>query len=479
MAHVLLNQVREHNPNRNISSISTLSVHDAATAEDSRQLLLALAAQVKPVMDSHGMTVRNFDELAFNTVFAGRSWNKGEKLGEHRSATPPLTALPQSEYRDSATRSLKHTVPNFVAARSLVPSAHIKHVNHGFDFQLLCEQLRLEVGQLQSEGYYGDGPWSSGRRLLDAEHNSDASPLPEYICGGAHIGKPPASVPRTAASPPSSAPSITRTVSQVTLAQAGSAYRKSGSQCPKRRKAGSRVTAKNAFQGTGHTLNEDASDEEEMKKGAGFRKQAGSKKAREERAAAVERRVQALLGNAGPSSTGSNEQLQDGEQNTDEDRRRAMLDAVPESDLGMLKSSQNSFTDDFFLPSSSEPEAGTSHLEIPVKSEDMSYDVQIVTRPPSPIKTRRGKRPVPDDEVAVTSQSITSSSRPTKKRKAVSYGSIVTSEVEFRKKEALGLAGSSASRQLGSAPRSLSPESQDGDGSIADGDVLDLTGDFS
>lgn len=65
-----------------------------------------------------------------------------------------------------------------------------------------------------------------------------------------------------------------------------------GAQTAKKRKAGGRVTSKDKFQGQGVALNEGRQGGE----GTGFGKRAGSKKAREERAAAVERRMLALQG---------------------------------------------------------------------------------------------------------------------------------------------------------------------------------------
>ena len=56
------------------------------------------------------------------------------------------------------------------------------------------------------------------------------------------------------------------------------------------------MTAKGTFRGSGRALNDDVSDEEQKKAGAGFRRKAGSKRAREERALAAERRLRALQG---------------------------------------------------------------------------------------------------------------------------------------------------------------------------------------
>lgn len=56
------------------------------------------------------------------------------------------------------------------------------------------------------------------------------------------------------------------------------------------------MTAKDTFRGSGRALNAEVSDEEQKKAGAGFRRKAGSKRAREERALAAERRLRALHG---------------------------------------------------------------------------------------------------------------------------------------------------------------------------------------
>lgn len=64
MVHVRLNE-RETNPNPHINFITALPAVDAAVQEDARQLLRALAAQVKPVMKAHGFVVNSFEEVSF------------------------------------------------------------------------------------------------------------------------------------------------------------------------------------------------------------------------------------------------------------------------------------------------------------------------------------------------------------------------------------------------------------------------------
>jgi hypothetical protein len=78
MVHVRLNE-REINPNPHINFISVLD----AEQEDARQLIRALAAQVKPVMKAHGFTVNSLEEVSSGTVRI--SLNGVSKLGSVRS----------------------------------------------------------------------------------------------------------------------------------------------------------------------------------------------------------------------------------------------------------------------------------------------------------------------------------------------------------------------------------------------------------
>lgn len=64
MVHVRLNE-RESNPNPHVNFISHIDKED----EDAKQLMRALAAQVKPVMKSHGFTVNSLEEVKWLVVF--------------------------------------------------------------------------------------------------------------------------------------------------------------------------------------------------------------------------------------------------------------------------------------------------------------------------------------------------------------------------------------------------------------------------
>ena len=63
MVHVRLNE-RETNPNPHINFITPLKTSDPASEEDARQLLRALAAQVRPVMKAEGLVVNSFEEVS-------------------------------------------------------------------------------------------------------------------------------------------------------------------------------------------------------------------------------------------------------------------------------------------------------------------------------------------------------------------------------------------------------------------------------
>jgi hypothetical protein len=57
---------KEANPNPHINFITALPGADDASQEDGRQLLLALAAQARPVMKTHGFAVNSLEEVSEN-----------------------------------------------------------------------------------------------------------------------------------------------------------------------------------------------------------------------------------------------------------------------------------------------------------------------------------------------------------------------------------------------------------------------------
>ncbi|KAF7374891.1 WLM-domain-containing protein [Mycena sanguinolenta] len=260
MVHVRFNE-RETNPNPYVNFISALDTGDPASQEDARQFLRALAAQVKPLMKAHGLVVNSLEEYEFNRVFAGRNWNAGETSWC---------------YVDQMDR-----------------------------------------------GYYGDGMWSSGHRLMDSAEvlgdGIEAGEFPEFLCGGAQQKSRPSALGRKR---------------RVRRRREIVASNKTGRQTAKKRKAGSRVKSQSAFSGEGSLLKDGALDPKG--KGVGFRKQAGSKRAREERALAAEQRIKALQAaerrmkpqaDSTEASTSKADEPGSGEENTriDDSRRGAKI----------------------------------------------------------------------------------------------------------------------------------------------------------
>lgn len=62
MVHLRLNE-REPNPNPHINFISALPRGSSQDQEEARQLLRALAAQVRPIMKAHGFVVNQLVEV--------------------------------------------------------------------------------------------------------------------------------------------------------------------------------------------------------------------------------------------------------------------------------------------------------------------------------------------------------------------------------------------------------------------------------
>lgn len=201
-------------------------------------------------------------------------------------------------------------------------------MNHGPAFQDLWRRLRQQVRDLQSRGYFGDGYWSAGRRLADsavvAGKGIQAGDLPEYMCGGAHCRVRPVRGRRS-------------------VVVAGPSLH-TGAQTTKKRKAGSRVTNSSAFPTTGKALNDDLDDDTKAV-GTGFRKQAGSKRAREERALAAEKRISSLQVKRDINLDEDHVLVE-----TDEDRRRTLLESADRQELNSLKAVNYDFSNDFLLP---------------------------------------------------------------------------------------------------------------------------------
>jgi hypothetical protein len=111
----------------------------------------------------------------------------------------------------------------------------------------------------------------------------------------------------------------------------------------------------NAFDSIGKTLNEDL-EEESKSHGIGFRKKAGSKRAREARALAAEQRIQAIVSTSNlpiPPIVEDDPESEDEERDpeTDYDRRRTLLEVIKEEDLDALRVTMLDPAQDFLSPS--------------------------------------------------------------------------------------------------------------------------------
>ncbi|KAJ7475808.1 WLM domain-containing protein [Mycena latifolia] len=426
MVHTRLNE-RESNPNPHVNFISALTAEDPASQEDARQFLRALAAQVRPIMKAHGFVVNSLEEYEYNRVFAGRNWNNGETV-ELVLRRPDGSFLPTSWLMGTLCHEL----------------AHIKHMNHGPAFQALWKRLREEVRVLQDKGYYGDGYWSSGARLLHSAKvvgdGIEAGEFPEYMCGGAHSRTRPTAL-RRRRRPPQKRPG--EPIASL----------KTGRQTAKKRKAGARVTSKYAFAGEGTSLVEGL---DAKSKGCGFGKQAGSKRAREERALAAERRIQALQAQPSQASTSkplpgelsSEDDSSDDELlgETDAERREALLRSETSGDVQKLngRTSWRDFEDEFVFTGQNQ----RSRQEV----IDISSDDDIPVASGSTFVM-----PPPKEKIAKHDRSQNSRNHETSV--SSSLGNMLENEISLRKKESLGMGPLKAGgRVLGGAVRSTRQE---------------------
>ncbi|RDB25998.1 DNA-dependent metalloprotease WSS1 [Hypsizygus marmoreus] len=427
MVHLRINE-KEPNPNPHINFVVALPADDGTERESARQLLRALAAQVRPIMKSHGFAVNSFEEYEHNNVFAGRNWNAGETV-ELVLRRPDRTFLPTFWLMSTLCHEL----------------AHIKHMHHGPSFQVLWRQLRAEVRTLQDKGYYGDGYWSSGTRLADssrvAGQGIEPGDIPEYMCGGAQNRQRPTAKRQRRPRKPRD---TTITASNTT-----------GRQTAKRRKAGARVTSKTAFAGEGMSLAEEGKGKG---KGTGFGKQAASKRAREERALATERRLLALQGQAKASTSqetldSESETESDDEDiveiipETDSDRRKTLLSSETNEYLPDLKSGSlwESFERDFDFNAS---RGEATHEDT---SQGCDLPSQAGTTGTNP-QAHNGKQNAtyPDGADVVGASSADAGEIPSTAR-PIGIGKLAQTEITVRKKEALGMAPVKASSHTGLA----------------------------
>ncbi|KAK1233082.1 hypothetical protein PQX77_003722 [Marasmius sp. AFHP31] len=324
-------------------------------------------------------------------------------------------------------------------------------MNHGTAFQDLWRRLRNDVRELQTKGYYGDGYWSSGKRLADSATISgngiNPGELPEYMvksihspavfavkltgqqqCGGAHARSRPSNrrrKPRRREVVPSN---------------------HTGRQTTKKRKPGSRVASKYAFLGDGLPLHGDSGH------GAGKGKRANSNRAREERALAAERRLQTSEQQSEKASTsrlspgmdsdnGSDSDIEFIE--TDTDRRKVLLDSGLE-DPSSTAISWEDFDDDCIFVGAGQTgvvplSKGTNDV-IPGSSDHTKGKRKAdnhghVSTGPRPKVLRVSERNESDPSMS-------------------SIRGMVQGEIRFRRQESLGMQSGKA-RQLGAIPSSV------------------------
>ncbi|KAF7966547.1 hypothetical protein HWV62_37892 [Athelia sp. TMB] len=258
------------------------------------------------------------------------------------------------------------------------------------------------------------GYWSAGTRLADsvrvAGDGVEPGEFPEYTARAQRRARPTA-----------------RRRRRGPRVQAGPSLH-TGRQTEKKRKAGGRVTGQNAFIGQGKTLNE-AVDDDGKAKGTGFGKRAHSKRAREERAIAVERRLKAMQSQSANNPTPSTSQLSkvedleqdsdsDGEESvaeTNDDRRKIMFDATQNDDVDDLK---------FKL---------IDHFGFRFPSHDEKATSTGSSFPADSSSTKKDK----DSNSGTRSIKAASSSRKTEPM-SFALGSLVKDEISQRKKESLG-----------------------------------------
>lgn len=122
-------------------------------------------------------------------------------------------------------------------------------MNNSWAFQKVNSQLRASLARLRAQHYYGDGFWSTGRSLQypNAEVSAAETELATLTCGGAN-NKSRGQRRRR------------RTYGgEQQQRKRGGAVKlgTTGRQTAIARKAGGRVSKKNAFAGQGQVLSED------------------------------------------------------------------------------------------------------------------------------------------------------------------------------------------------------------------------------
>ncbi|SJL09620.1 uncharacterized protein ARMOST_13000 [Armillaria ostoyae] len=413
MVHARFNE-KEPNPNPHVNFVTPLPGNDQ---DDARQLLRALAAQVRPVMKAHGFVVNSLEEVGIFPLSTLQSHTLHRLLIMNHSEL--VLRRPGGSF-----------LPTYWLMSTLCHElAHIKHMNHGPAFQALWKQLRTEVRNLQDRGYYGDGYWSAGTRLADsakvAGEGIDPGDLPEYmVC----VGELKHALVRQ------------RRVVGVLAGVAMLCLRIT--QAAKQRK--------------GEKAGVELLRSEEGVKGTGFKKQAGSKRAREERALAAERRLQALQSHSAVKVDIKEEEEDTADRSdseveivseTDGERREALISSEKD-DLRNLKSSWEEFKDDFIFTGDGKDNV----IEISSDEEDVKGELCDIPVPSGSTFTSG----MNDGE----QRSKYKGKGKEKEMPPLGLGKLAKTEVAFRKKEALGMAPTQGSRKLGSKSKESGDRAQ-------------------
>lgn len=239
-------------------------------------------------MKKWGLEINHLQEFEPNREFAGRNWNAGENV--------------EMVIRDVRGKFLPFGMICSVFAHEL---AHNFHMNHTAKHTQLTRDLNQARKDLQSQGYQGDGFWSSGKRLGDAEWvrgESSVSPieLPTNLCGGAWRRR--GAAKRRRRQRPGSQRKRATNRGQPSLHTGAQTTANTDKLAGKRRAvelpgSGSRVDGRNhiptaSAKSSAYKLDENST----------FRKRANTNSARDARAAAAMRRISALQGESKPAT---------------------------------------------------------------------------------------------------------------------------------------------------------------------------------
>ena len=154
----------------------------------------------------------------------------------------------------------------------------------------------------------------------------------------------------------------------------------------------------------------------------------------------------------------SSSEDEDAKPETDQDRRRALLESIDKSDLDGMRTSWSELEKEFIFATTqndapSEPVAGPSRPRPPNNS--------IIVIDDSDEDFDDGNESNDDTQLLTSSKSTattpSSHSKPPQKKQRISYGSIVKDEIQQRTKESLGMSG--PGRTLGGSSDSSGPSS--------------------